>query len=200
MKKLKVIVAVVVTVLFVSVGHVMAQAEVPPVQPEPVLENPPLDTLPNPTVAGDFSTVELQMETAIAKAGLAAVQNNSVEAQKQIREAVALQFKLSDLYLAGSNDARFTGSLLRTQIGKYYGGIGSARSAPQVTQLASETLVKLGFLQTSQNAVLIQQNDRIIQLLEKLANSPSNPPNNAAVIYQPPLQPSAPPNPVAPKK
>jgi hypothetical protein len=48
-----------------------------------------------------------------------------------------------------------------------------ARSAPQVSQVANEATVKFQFMIAAQNQVLIEQNKKIIALLETIAKKPS---------------------------
>lgn len=48
-----------------------------------------------------------------------------------------------------------------------------ANSAPQVSQVANEASVKFQFLLAAQNQVLIDQNKRIIELLEAIAKRPA---------------------------
>ena len=52
---------------------------------------------------------------------------------------------------------------------RFYGAKGAARSAAQVSQAADEQQIRLALLRAAQDARLIEQNDRIIQLLEQIA-------------------------------
>jgi hypothetical protein len=63
-------------------------------------------------------------------------------------------------------DAKTVRAIAGHSLWKYYLEKGSARSAPQVSQLANEQMLHLGLLQ-------VQQNQRIIELLEQMGKRSS---------------------------
>jgi hypothetical protein len=69
--------------------------------------------------------------------------------------------------LLGMRDARAdqVPALAAQAVGEYSSARDLARSAPQVSQIADETMVPLTY-------ALVKQNQEIIRLLKKLANEP----------------------------
>jgi hypothetical protein len=80
--------------------------------------------------------------------------------------------KLAELYKQAALDAATTQYLLGAAMSDYHGGRERAQSAPQVSQIANETATRVGFLIAAQNSALIEQNKKIIELLERIAKKP----------------------------
>jgi len=89
------------------------------------------------------------------------------------RKVIEAASKLGGLYGRAVNDPETVNWLLMNLFAEYAGDRSSARSAPQVSQVADEANVKFQMLIVAQNQALIEQNKRIIQLLEVIAKKPS---------------------------
>lgn len=76
--------------------------------------------------------------------------------------------KLAQLYKEAAASPRLTRHLLGQRIETYLKNQNSARSAPQASQVANEASVELLHLLAAQNAAIIEQNARMIVLLERL--------------------------------
>lgn len=75
----------------------------------------------------------------------------------------------ADGYRALAADPAQTAALLRQVIGDVYLARAGARSAVQASQAIDEQQLRLSILRAAQEARIIAQNDRIIQLLEAIA-------------------------------
>lgn len=75
----------------------------------------------------------------------------------------------ADGYRTLAADPAQTAALLRQAIGDVYLARAGARSAVQASQAIDEQLLRLSMLRAAQDARIIAQNDRIIQLLEAIA-------------------------------
>ena len=72
---------------------------------------------------------------------------------------------LSEIASDKTESANFSASELR----QYFAGHADARSAAQISQIANEANVELNSLIVVQNSQLIDQNKKVIALLEKIA-------------------------------
>jgi hypothetical protein len=78
--------------------------------------------------------------------------------------------KLADIYKRAAADPNLTRALLAYSLKQYFDLRSGAESAMQVSQAADEANVRFMILQSAQNQTIIQQNKRIIELLEQIAN------------------------------
>lgn len=75
-------------------------------------------------------------------------------------------------YARAGSEPNAQPALLSQALGDFYRLKQGAKGAAQVSQAADEVRVQLDALQVMQNRRLIEQNDRIIALLEQLVKSP----------------------------
>ncbi len=77
--------------------------------------------------------------------------------------------KLAELYRKAALDPTATEGVIANIYNEFQENKNAVRSAPQGSQNANESSVRFQFLLAAQNEVLIQQNKRIIELLELIA-------------------------------
>lgn len=108
----------------------------------------------------------LENDLAIALIGK---KEESPSPTRERRDETTVAVDLGDLYAWTAENSRVARFWVAEEVGEFVSSKILARSAAQVSQLADEVGVRLQALQTMQNLRLIQQNDRIIALLEVLA-------------------------------
>jgi len=135
-----------------SFACLLANAQTPQPSPSPAAEKP----------------VSLQID--ILRADLDLKTSSMIGDSKKVIDAASV---LGGLYSKAVNDSETTNWLLTSLFTEYAGDRSGARSAPQVSQVADEANVKFQMLIAAQNQVLIEQNKRIITLLEAIAKKPS---------------------------
>lgn len=80
--------------------------------------------------------------------------------------------KLAELYGEAVKDKEITFSLLGQMLREYSSDREGAKSAMQVSQVADEAGIRFQFLLAAQNQAVIEQNQKIIDLLERILRKP----------------------------
>ena len=80
-----------------------------------------------------------------------------------------LNAKLVQLYKEAAESPRLSRYIIAYHLSEFIKRRESAKSAAQVSQVADEVVVKFLSLLTTQNAVIIEQNQKVIALLERVA-------------------------------
>ena len=75
-------------------------------------------------------------------------------------------------YRTVARDPALTNDVLARAVTNWFARRRSATSPAEISAQADEQLLRLMLLQTAQNVRLVEQNDRIIQLLEAIAARP----------------------------
>lgn len=87
------------------------------------------------------------------------------EKQEHLERAMLLGDAMREIAASGQEASSFSASQLR----EFLGSRGTAKSAAQVSQLSDEAGIELQALIVAQNAEMIEQNKRMIKLLETIA-------------------------------
>src|SRR5436190_20588151 len=86
------------------------------------------------------------------------------------KDKIRAHDRLAALYREAATDPANTEELVARIYGEYQTNQNLVKSAAQGSQVASEASVRFQLLLAAQNEVLIQQNKRVIELLERIAN------------------------------
>lgn len=94
---------------------------------------------------------------------------DSVGREKLLAESSRYAADAANGYRALAADPAGVRLMQQQVMSAFYSGKAGARGAMQVSQTADEQQIRLSLLRAAQEARIIEQNDRIIQLLEQIA-------------------------------
>lgn len=144
------------TILLVVLVALGVQAQSPATTPTPA---------PPPSSA-DENRTKLALELIRARVALAefeAGDKTKADAPKQFTDLVVKVM---------ADDPNFANGMISDALSQYTSLTLGARSAPQASQIADEATARYQFVIAAQNQVLIEQNKKIIALLEVIAKKP----------------------------
>lgn len=144
-----------------SCGAVKAQVkEAPPVSPVSDLMS---SLMAMDSYGTSLSLASMRVSDVFSAEDLAGYKADAQKASVSIGKIPGLYDKL--FQSAGSGDFALSHLLLR-----YAGSLAGTKSAAQVSQVADQSQVEFLSAIASQNQILIQQNQKMIALLTKIAN------------------------------
>jgi hypothetical protein len=116
------------------------------------------------SAAGKVYYAELMLEAQRLR-----MPNDSVGRAKAFEESARIAAEGANAYRLLAADPRAVGKVLEQALTGFYTSKAGARGAVQISQSADEQQIRLSLLRAAQEARIIEQNDRIIQLLEQIA-------------------------------
>ena len=137
-----------------------------PTAQSPTSEMPVVQDRPaNGLTEADRVHLQMKLLTAEIKAQVFALDSKG---NPDAKEGTA---EITEVYEKAARDGKLADILISRAIDQYYEVRANAKSAIQVSQAVDEASVRLLLLQAAQNQVLIEQNKKIIQLLNQLTKS-----------------------------
>ncbi|MDQ2667397.1 MAG: hypothetical protein M3Z05_15470 [Gemmatimonadota bacterium] len=122
-----------------------------------------LDT-PADTTYGRITAAEARLENFFVNAP-----KDSIARARYFEELERASLAAANEYRALAANPSASVGVLGKAVHDFYSGKSRAGGAVQVSQAADEQQIRLSLLRAAQEARIIEQNDRIIQLLEQLA-------------------------------
>jgi hypothetical protein len=134
---------------------------------------------PNSHAFTGHALAELKLEGAAGKTSLGKVKDDQTMVLEGTKEGYSCGYDVTDTLAKAVGDHQRTRGVVQEAVTKFYFNKGDAQSAAQVTQVSNEQTFRLNLLQ-------IQQNQRIIELLEQIAKSGTGgrPGHNAVAARQ----------------